>query len=282
VTKTGAAGRLRLCVEVPARLADAVGEALIAAGCPGVEQRHGAGRRRWLLAWPDGAAAARRLGRRARDAARRLGATARVRVEAEPGDAHAWLARLRPVRLTPSLVWAPAGSVARGARTLRFEPAAAFGDGTHATTRLAARAVQRWCGAVPRARVLDVGSGNGVLALVAAASGARRVLGIEVDPTAVRAARRNAALNRSHARFTRRPLSRAGRRWDIVVANLLERDQRGLLHALAGAAEGARVLLLTGLLAEQVPPLLAEYAALGYRRIGAARSGEWRLVALRR
>lgn len=100
-------------------------------------------------------------------------------------------------------------------------PSMGFGTGHHATTRLCLDALQRV--ALTERTVLDVGTGSGILALVARALGARQALGLDVDPDAIASARENLAHNPHLDRvtyqlcdLTREPLPTA----DVVVANL--------------------------------------------------------------
>lgn len=77
-------------------------------------------------------------------------------------------------------------------KTLKLEPGPGFGDLSHPTTRLVIKMMVPY---VKGAYVLDIGSGSGVLALCAAAMGAKNVHGVEIDPYAVKHGRHNAKLN---------------------------------------------------------------------------------------
>lgn len=76
---------------------------------------------------------------------------------------------------------------------LRIDPGAAFGTGTHATTSMCLTALERLI--IPGMRVLDVGSGSGILSVAAVLLGAEAATGVDIDPVAVRVAGENAALN---------------------------------------------------------------------------------------
>jgi len=124
-----------------------------------------------------------------------------------------------------------------GETVVRLDPGPAFGNGTHPTTEMCLEllADQKLQGAV----VADVGTGSGILAIVAALLGARRVAGMDVDGTALSWAAKNAALNgvTETVRFYRgaflAPVE--GRTFDLVLANLTA----GLLLDLAAAAYAA-------------------------------------------
>jgi ribosomal protein L11 methyltransferase len=80
-----------------------------------------------------------------------------------------------------------------GEIVIRLEPGMAFGTGLHPTTRLCLRALEKTL--VPGSDVLDVGTGSGVLSIAAAKLGARSVLALDADQSAVTAARENMAMN---------------------------------------------------------------------------------------
>lgn len=196
-----------------------------------------------------------------------------------------WLAPIteqaRPRRLTRRFRVVP---VLEGAEhtasksTIAIRPGLAFGDGAHPTTRLAARAVE----SLSRGRrVLDVGSGSGVLSFVAALSGATRVDGVEIDRTALALAKQSARLNRlgCPVRFVR-ALPGPRTHFDLVVANLEPRILQEQAGALARAAERARFLVVTGFLNEQAAGIAARFEREGFRVSARAREKGWGLLRL--
>lgn len=141
-------------------------------------------------------------------------------------------------------------------------PSMGFGTGHHATTRLCLAALQA---AEPRGlRVLDVGTGSGVLAIAAAALGAREALGIDFDPDAVQSAQENLELNPqvSGVRFEvadlrERPLPQA----DIVLANLTGAVLEQHAPLLLGAVARGGLLIASGLQSHEREAVTGAFAA---------------------
>src|SRR5688572_20274630 len=147
--------------------------------------------------------------------------------ELTPLDAdfgRAWVDYLKPEWLTNTLVIQPASSPdpGPGVRVLRYHPELAFGTGSHPTTLLAARAVAEFVADHPDIELLDVGCGNGVLAMVGLVYGASYALGLDIDPVAVRSATANAELNDlgARCRFDVLPLTKLDKSFALVVANI--------------------------------------------------------------
>lgn len=193
----------------------------------------------------------------------------------------AWTQHLAPVQLTAELRVVPgAPRAAPDPRELYLEPAFAFGFGEHPSTRLIAGWVERACHRRRGASLLDVGSGTGVLALVAARSGAARVLGVDTSLWAVQAAARNAARNRaSNATFVHGSIAQVETVFDLVVANIEALVLIELCRDIARRVAPAGALALSGLIAEQVDDVVRAYAGAGVPLTARAREGDWCLLA---
>jgi ribosomal protein L11 methyltransferase len=136
--------------------------------------------------------------------------------------------------------------------TVVIEPAMGFGSGHHATTRLCLDALQRLD--LRGRRVLDVGTGSGVLALAASRLGAATVLGIDVDPDALDNARGNAERNGTPrgVEFRRADFRQdAGLQADVVVANLTGGMLAAAAADLARAVASGGALILSGITIEE-------------------------------
>jgi ribosomal protein L11 methyltransferase len=217
------------------------------------------------------------------------GIRARVRVNRAPraldGWRTEWTRDLKAVRISPTLWLVPttAEEPREPGTVVRLEPALAFGFGEHPTTRMAAAEVERRCRDGAR-RVLDFGTGSGVLAVVAAVSGAARVTGLDVDPAAVAAAGANAARNgvSKQCRFGGGGLGSLRTPFDLVVANVDLSTLDRLAESLARRVAPGGVLLLTGFLEEDARALSRAYRALGFRASGRREEAGWVLLAFRR
>ena len=163
---------------------------------------------------------------------------------------------------------------------LVVRPDSGFGDGSHETTRLCLRALAM---AAPEGRpwrLLDFGSGSGVLAIAAARLGATAA-GIEIDAHALACSAENAALNGVADRVRFGPdLAAAPGPFDVVIANILRPVLMAFAEDLTARLAPGGTLLLSGLVATDVPDLGVRYGALlGGRRPEVYALGEWRALA---
>jgi ribosomal protein L11 methyltransferase len=168
----------------------------------------------------------------------------------------------------------------RARMTLVIEPSTGFGTGHHATTQLCLEALQTL--KLQGRSVLDVGTGSGILALAAARLGAKQVLGIDNDPDAMRAARKNRRLNKHpRVRFTLGDLlSTTLPAADVVTANLTGAQLARASDRLAGAVRPGGTLIVSGVLTEEVGPVRDSFRSLrfAWRR----KKGEWAAIGFNR
>lgn len=196
---------------------------------------------------------------------------------------------LAPVRAGRVLVH---GSHDRGRRRVNdigveIEAALAFGTGHHGTTLGCLKALERIAKRRRPARILDVGTGTGVLAIAAAKLLRQSVACGDIDPIAVETARANAVANGAGA-FVRpvvavglRHAALAGR-YDLIFANILAKPLRLLAPAIASAAAPGSELVLSGLLAQDVPGVLAAYRAQSFFLAERGDIDGWATLVLRR
>lgn len=204
------------------------------------------------------------------------------RWQADEDWARRWKRGLAPRKLTERLVVKPTWThwdAAPGEIVLEVDPQMAFGTGEHATTRGCLRLLDRVLR--PADRVLDVGSGSGVLSIAAVLLGAAEAVAVEFDADANLNARENLERNgvENRVRLVERSadaalLGELGR-FDLVLANILSGTIRPLLPAFrATLGEGGR-LIVSGILREESGAVLQDAAAAGLRLAMVDEEEEW-------
>jgi len=172
---------------------------------------------------------------------------------------------------------------------IEIEAALAFGTGHHGTTRgcllLLDHVLKAWR---PR-RVLDLGTGTGVLAIAAARALHEKVLASDIDPPSVQVARENARLNVSghlvqaiRATGFAAPQFVAAAPFDLVLANILANPLRQLAGPMARHLAPSALVILSGLLTHQAPGVVAAYRARGLVPVRHLRIDGWSSLLLRK
>ncbi|HEX5386080.1 MAG TPA: 50S ribosomal protein L11 methyltransferase [Gemmatimonadales bacterium] len=199
-------------------------------------------------------------------------------------------------RLTVSPSWLAAAASAPSARGLNGErplvvidPESAFGSGEHGSTRSALALLDRHLD--PGARVLDLGSGSGILAIASAVLGAASAIGIDCDPDANEVAERNAARNgvAGRTRFVEgdagdlAPLLGPA---DLIVANILRTANVALLPAVSaalapGGSPRAGLAIFAGMEACEAELFRPALAERGFRAEAEVTDAGWWAVAAR-
>jgi ribosomal protein L11 methyltransferase len=153
---------------------------------------------------------------------------------------------------------------------IEIEAALAFGTGHHGTTRGCLLLLDRVLRAQAPRRVLDVGTGTGVLAIAAAKALRRHVLASDIDPLSVRVARENAWLNGAGnwveticATGLSAPEFAKHGPFDLVLANILANPLRQMATPMADHLASAALVILSGLLPHQASSVTAAYRARG-------------------
>ena len=152
-----------------------------------------------------------------------------------------------------------------GEIVVELDPGAAFGTGQHATTSLCIRALEELVR--PGMTVFDIGTGSGVLAIVAAKLGAKRVEAVDFDPVAVRVARENVRQNGAEnvVRTERSDLlkSVAGKA-DLIIANIIADISVRLFGEVEGSLAAGGTMLLSGIIEDRLPDVVEAATAHGF------------------
>ncbi len=171
---------------------------------------------------------------------------------------------------------------------IEIEAALAFGTGHHGTTRGCLLLLDSVLKARRPARVLDLGTGTGVLAIAAAKALHGEVLASDIDPLSVRVARDNARLNGAanrvqaiHATGFSAPQFRQHGPFDLVLANILANPLRQMATPMARHLAPSALVILSGLLPYQANSVIAAYRARGLILLRHLRVEGWSSLLMR-
>jgi ribosomal protein L11 methyltransferase len=192
----------------------------------------------------------------------------------------------------------------RGEVVISLDPGMAFGTGQHATTRMCLLGMQQVTSNKQQGgsegkdgkgreeqggglgRVLDLGSGSGILAIAAVALGAESVLATDTEEMAVKASIENAALNGMQDQITVRPgsIEAVGRDgpFDVILANINATAVTALAEAMAREMKAGAWLFAGGVIAEREAGVAEALLAAGLRIERVMAEGDWRTFVARR
>ncbi|HOU36773.1 MAG TPA: 50S ribosomal protein L11 methyltransferase [Candidatus Omnitrophota bacterium] len=206
-----------------------------------------------------------------------------VRAVASQDWASAWKKYFRPFNITPDIrvipLWMKNEKVPRGSIPIYLDTTFAFGSGLHATTRMMARLMYSRKGSLES--FLDIGTGSGILALIAGAYGSRCIHAIDIDPVAIRTAAANCATNRCEvAHLAAEPLEnmKTRRKFDFVAANLLTEDLIRLRKKLISAVAPAKYLAVSGIYRDNYREFRRRFRSDSLRCAAVARQKGWYAV----
>ena len=152
-----------------------------------------------------------------------------------------------------------------GEIVVELDPGAAFGTGQHATTSLCIRALEELVR--PGMTVFDVGTGSGVLAIVAAKLGAKRVEAVDFDPVAVRVARENVRQNGAEdvVRTERSDLLKSVEgEADLIIANIIADIIVRLFGEVKGSLAAGGTMLLSGIIEDRLADVVEAAGRHGF------------------
>jgi ribosomal protein L11 methyltransferase len=187
-----------------------------------------------------------------------------------------------PFWVIPSWLQPPAEAPSDKTKHIFVEPGMAFGTGTHETTRLAASLVIDEIERSHPKSLLDVGTGTGILALIAYRLGVDHLVGLDIDLEARRTARENLELNAATAIEIRDyQIGDESAVYDIVVANIIDGVLTILRHDLARALRPGGRMILSGVLMDREAEFYSSFTSdTKMRLIRRISEGEWSAALL--
>ncbi len=213
--------------------------------------------------------------------------------------AESWKKHYQPIAIGKRIIIVPAWleNPDPSRTVIRIDPGMAFGTGTHPTTQLCLEMTETYLSPgrlnvnSETMDVIDIGCGSGILSIAALKLGARRALGVDIDPDAIRATEENAQTNQIRenlelglgslqdvldGRFSIRnaPLVFA----NILAPVIIRLFQEGLGDLLTPGG----VLILSGILAEQILAVRSEFEDCGYELMETRQIGDWVAMAVKK
>ena len=218
----------------------------------------------------------------------------RLYVESETVDDEAWKDKwkeyFKPAKITDRIVVKPTWEdydAKAGELVLEIDPGTAFGTGTHETTSLCMKLLEKYAAncdseGTGNVRVIDVGCGSGILSVAAALLGCKYVLGTEIDSEAVQIARENVELNgvASQVKVLEADLLKGiPYKADIIVANLMHNLVMQLAPDAYTHLDADGVFISSGILLEKRDQVASAVEAAGFKILEIPEDGEWCAIA---
>lgn len=163
---------------------------------------------------------------------------------------------------------------------IRLEPGCAFGTGTHQTTQLCMKAIEKYM--PENARVADIGMGSGILAICAKKFGASYAYGCDNDETVIDVARENAVKNNAECVFELNTADKITEKFDFVLANILHNVLAEIMGDLKNIMNDGAIMVLSGILDEKKPVVLEAVKKHNLELLEEAHQDQWVALIVRK
>ena len=200
--------------------------------------------------------------------------------------AESWKKAFKPIRLGEHIVIRPGWAAfdpLPGDKVIEIDPGLAFGTGTHETTGMCTALVEKYVR--PGQRVIDIGTGSGILAIAAAHMGADEVLATDLDPVAVRVAAENAGINGFGDRISCRCgdlLDVVDVSGDVVIANIIADVIIMLAKPVRARIADGGLFICSGIAVDRRDDVIRALNEADYEILDAPVKGEWAAFAARK
>jgi len=191
-----------------------------------------------------------------------------------------WKSLWKPAALTQKLDVVPVWyknkyKPSKGRDYILMDTLLSFGTGLHETTQIMAQFIEDKRGAFKS--FLDIGTGTGILSLVALKYGAQDVLGIDIGQLSVQAARDNSRVNGLHFKIQRADIKtfRCGKTFDFVAANLITEDLIEHAQKIISCVKAGGLLAISGISLDNLNKLRRNFSALPLRALKISKGKQW-------
>lgn len=205
--------------------------------------------------------------------------------------ANSWKQNFKPLQVGQKLMIVPtweATVTGDDRHEIRLDPGMAFGTGGHETTRLCLEALELILEdsrlPLKQLKILDLGTGSGILAIAAAKLGARQIDALDIDQQAVEVARENCILNNVSQQIScsNTPLEQLDGNYNVILANILAEELVRLAPQLSQLLASEGSLILSGILTEREELVLKGFAPCPLTHIATTAAGEWCCIHYKR
>lgn len=168
----------------------------------------------------------------------------------------------------------------KGEVIIKLEPGCAFGTGTHQTTQLCMKALEKYM--KPNDKVADIGMGSGILSILAKKLGASYVYGCDTDDTVIEVAKENAKKNGVDAIFELGTADKLNEKFDFVCANILHFVLAEIMGDLKNLMKKGAIMSLSGILDEKKQMVIDAYEKENLELIEEIHQDQWTSFVVKR
>ncbi len=168
----------------------------------------------------------------------------------------------------------------KGEVIIKLEPGCAFGTGTHQTTQLCMKALEKYM--KPNDKVADIGMGSGILSILAKKLGASYVYGCDTDDTVIEIAKENAKKNGVDAIFELGTADKVNEKFDFVCANILHFVLAEIMGDLKNLMKKGAIMSLSGILDEKKQMVIDAYEKENLELIEEIHQDQWTSFVVKR
>lgn len=201
--------------------------------------------------------------------------------------ANAWKQYYKPFRAAKQIVieptWEKATFVQEGDQVIKLDPGMAFGTGTHETTSLCIQSLEKYV--TPNDTILDIGCGSGILGIVAGKLGAKKVIGVDIDPNAIKVAKENIQINQVDEIVEIRQgdlLEVVEEKADCIVANIIADVIIKLVESVPQVLRPKGIFIASGIIMERLEEVKQAIEKSPFDLVEVLTKGDWAAVVARK
>ncbi len=204
------------------------------------------------------------------------------RIHHEKDWSQLWKKGWKPFALTPRIhvvpLWQESRIIPKSKIPIYLDTTNAFGTGLHETTRFSSQIIERLSGNFDT--FLDVGTGSGILVIVAFLSGAKKCVGFDIDPLAVKVARQNLKANGQTCVLKVCDVKefKPVRPFDLVAANLVSPDLIEFRDRILSFVRPGGALVVSGVSLKNIPRVVRAFKQAGHMPVNVVSGQEWAAI----